>query len=70
MKTSEGAHLVGSKWVFSIRYRSDETIEKYKVRLIVKRFNQKYEIDYLKIFALVAKINTVRIILSLVVLKD
>lgn len=65
----EGAHLVGSKWVFTIKYRSNGLIARYKARLVTKRFNKKYVIDYLKTFVHVGKMNTVRIILSFVVLK-
>lgn len=42
----------------------------YKVRLITKGFSQKYSIDYIETFALVVKMNTVRVILAIVVMKD
>ena len=61
---------MGCKWVFSIKYKSNETIDKYKVRLVAKGYTQTYEIDYQETFALVAKMNTVRVILSLVVNLD
>lgn len=41
----EWAHLVGCKWVYTIK--SDGTIEHYKACLIDKDFSQKYGIDYL-----------------------
>ena len=34
---------------------------------MAKRFTQTYGVDYLKVFVVVAKMNTVRMILSLVV---
>lgn len=41
----ESIHLVDSKWVFTIEYKANVTIDKYKVRLAAKRFSQKYGID-------------------------
>ncbi len=55
---------VGCKWVFTVKHRVDGSIERYKARLIVKGFAQAYGVDYQETFALVAKINTIRILLS------
>lgn len=37
----------------------------YKARLIAKGFTQTYGVDYLETFALIAKMNTVKVIFSL-----
>ena len=65
-----GKNTVGSKWVFTVKYKSDGTIERYKSRLVAKSYTQTYCIDYQEIFAPVAKMNTVRVILSLTVNLD
>ncbi|KAF3790079.1 Copia protein [Nymphaea thermarum] len=62
-------HLVGSKWVFNVKYKPDGTVEQYKACLVAKGFSQKYEIDCLETFAPVAKLKTVRVILALAVHK-
>ena len=49
---------------------SNGAIERYQVRLVAKRYTQIYEVDYRDTFALVAKMNTIRIPLSLRTILD
>ena len=56
--------MVGCKWIYKIKTRSDGSIERYKARLIAKSFTQEYGIDYEKTFALVARISSVRALLT------
>ena len=48
------------------KYKVDGSIDRYKTRLITKGFTQTYGIDYIRTFSLVAKLNTIRVLLSLV----
>ena len=65
MSLPMGKRIVGCKWIFTIKYKVDGTLERYKVRLIAKGYTQTYGVDYLDTFALVAKMNTVRVLLSI-----
>lgn len=60
-----GAKPIGLKWVFKIKRNSDGSINKYKARLVAKGYVQKYGIDFDEVFAPVARIETVRLIVAL-----
>ena len=50
--------------VFTVKQNANDTINRYNARLVAKGFIQTYGIDYLEIFAFVAKMNSIRVILS------
>ncbi|XP_047162016.1 uncharacterized mitochondrial protein AtMg00820-like [Vigna umbellata] len=60
-----GAKPIGVKWVFKTKLRENGEIDKCKARLVAKGYAQHYGVDYTEVFALVAKLDTIRIILSM-----
>lgn len=48
----------------------DGTIERYKARLVAQDFTQTFGIDYDETFAPLAKLNFIRVLLSLVIDLD
>lgn len=47
--------------------QANGSLERYKARLAVRAYTQTYRIDYLETFALVAKVNTIQVLLSLAI---
>ena len=62
-----GATKVTCRWVFTVKYKADDTIDRYKARLVASGFTQTYGIDYAETFSLVVRLNSIRVILSIAI---
>ena len=58
--------VVDCKWIYTVKQNPEGKVERYKARLVAKGYNQTYEIDYDETFAPVAKMSTVRTLISCV----
>lgn len=56
---------IGLKWIFKVKRNSDGSINKYKTRLVTKGYIQKHGVDFNEVFAPVARIETVRLIIGI-----
>ncbi|GJU96980.1 putative RNA-directed DNA polymerase [Tanacetum coccineum] len=61
---------VGCKWIFKNKTDMDGKVHTYKARLVEKGYTQTHRIDYEETFSPLAKIKSIRIMLSIVVFHD
>ena len=59
-----GKKVVSCKWVFTIKQTPEGKVERYKARLVARGFSQTYGVDYDETFAPVAKMSTIRALIS------
>ncbi|GJZ47154.1 retrotransposon protein, putative, ty1-copia subclass [Tanacetum coccineum] len=57
------------KWIFKKKIKSDDTIDKYKARLVIKRFRQREGLDFFDTYFPVARITSIRMILAIAALR-
>jgi hypothetical protein len=65
-----GRKSVGRKWLFKKKFNAQGKVEKYKARLVAKGYSQVEGIDFGEIFSPVAKLTSIRFILSIVASFD
>ena len=65
-----GKKVVSCKWVFTVKHKKNGSIERLKAKLATRGFIQSYGVDYQQTFSLVAKLNTIQMLLSLVANLD
>ena len=63
-------NIVGCRWVFTIKYNPDGSIDRYKARIVAKGFHQQPGIDFNDTFSPVIKSTTIRLVLGLAVSSD
>jgi hypothetical protein len=61
----QGRRAIGLKWVFKVKRDERGEIAKHKARLVVKGYAQKRGIDYDEVFAPVARLDSVRLLIAL-----
>ena len=60
-----GAKAIGVKWIFKTKLNEHGEVDKYKARLVAKGYSQQQGVDFTEVFAPVARMDTIRLILAI-----
>jgi hypothetical protein len=61
-----GHRAIGLKWVYKIKNDEAGVVIKYKARLVAKGYVQQASVDFEEVFAPVARMESIRLVLALV----
>ncbi|GJY50248.1 retrovirus-related pol polyprotein from transposon TNT 1-94, partial [Tanacetum coccineum] len=56
--------IIGTKWVFKNKLDENGVVSRNKARLVAQGYNQQESIDYDETYALVARLESIRILLA------
>jgi hypothetical protein len=56
---------IGLKWVYKLKKNATGVVVKHKARLVAKGYVQREGVDFEKVFAPVARLDSVRLLLAL-----
>ena len=59
-----GAKKIGVQWIYKTKLNELGEVDKYKARLVVKGYSQQQGIDYTEVYAPVACMDTIRMIIA------
>jgi hypothetical protein len=67
VKRPKGRKVVGTRWVFDVKFNPDGTIRKYKARFVVKGYSQVKGVDFDETYSPVISMVILRLVLAIAV---
>lgn len=58
------------KWVYKTKFNENEEADKYKARLVEKGYSQQYRICFIEVFATMAWLDTIHLIIAFAAKKQ
>lgn len=66
----EELRSIDVKWVYKTKMNPDGLVSKYKERLVARGFLKKHGIYYNEVFSHVARLETIRLVMTIVSSRD
>lgn len=60
----KGETVIDNRWVFKVKVNADDSIDRFKARLVARGFTQVYGINYTETFSPVVRFSSIRTILA------
>nr|XP_016464847.1 PREDICTED: uncharacterized protein LOC107787744 [Nicotiana tabacum] len=60
-----GINVVGCKWVYRVKQKSDDSLDHCKASLVAKGYTQELGVDYGETFSPIVRPTTIRLVLSI-----
>jgi len=60
----EGMNVIGTKWIYKNKFDENETVTRYKARLVAQGYTQVEGLDFDETFAHVARLESIRLLLG------
>lgn len=61
----QGHKAIDVKWIFKTKMTANGVVERYKSRLVAKGFEQRPGYDFQEVFAPVARMETIRLMIAM-----
>ena len=61
----KGKKTIGLKWNYKTKYHANGSVQRHKARLVAKGFSQVQDIDFEDSYSPAARLETIRVFLSL-----
>ena len=59
--------VVRCRWIYTLKFCPDGSMDRYKARLVAKDYTQTYGIDYFETFSPVGQMKSIRILFSVAI---
>ena len=61
---------IGNCWIYTMKVGPDDQVDRLKAQLVAKEYTRQYGSDYYDIFSSVAKIASIRLLLSIATMRS
>jgi len=65
-----GSKPIGCKWIFKKKLKVNNTIDKYKTRLVAKGYHQKEGKDFFDTYSPITRITSIRVLIAIAALHN